>query len=395
MNIAWFANTDFQEGNAASSRIRYLSQGLKQNGNLINLFILRPIGFSSTGINRKNKGFFNGIYFNYLNGSATRSHSFFTRSFQYLISLVRSVAVLITHRKRFDIIFIYQPRFLFFGHLYILSKILKIPLILEITELEDSKPTHSFWQKIIKLTDKIDLHLLKHFCFHLVVISDHLKLHFSSYFPSEKITKIPILIDRNRFSKPVKRAPSYSIGYLGSFASKDGVTGIILSFKEALKTLPQLKLKLIGYNPYEKYFSDKIKENQLEGYVELSGQISYEDVNEWLTSCDLLILNRTNHPYSHYGFPTKLGEYLATGIPTICTRVGDIETYLEHSKHSYLIEPDDTSQLTNAIITRYQNYEAFNMMGMRGREIALSKFDYQHYIPVLQKIFESAVHSKK
>ena len=106
-------------------------------------------------------------------------------------------------------------------------------------------------------------------------------------------------------------------------------------------------------------------------------------------------MNRTNHDYSHFGFPTKLGEYLATGIPTICTRVGDIETYLNHNENSFLIEPDNTKQLTEAIINRYENYESFNSIGQKGRQVALSDFDYNIYIPVLQSVFEEAVKSKK
>ena len=69
MRIAWFANIDFQEGNAANSRIRALAKGLKKNGNQVFLFFLTPTIFNSNKINKKNKGFFDGLYFNYLSGS--------------------------------------------------------------------------------------------------------------------------------------------------------------------------------------------------------------------------------------------------------------------------------------------------------------------------------------
>ncbi len=395
MRIAWFSNIDFQEGNAANSRLRAMAGGLKENGNQVFLFFLSSTIFNSNKINKKNKGFFNGIYFNYLSGSVLRNHYFIFRFLSYTKAVFCSSLLLIKKRKHFDVIFIYSPRLLFFGHIYLLSKLLKIPLILEKTELEKSVPTNNITQRIIKFTDGLDAYIFKYVCSHLIVISENLKNYYSQFLPVSKITLIPIIVDFNRFREVSENPKSFTMGYLGSFGSKDGVYGIINGFKNAIEYVPNLKLKLIGFNPHKKETNQELRNNSLNGQVEKSGQITYEQVPQWLYKCDLLIMNRTNHRYSHFGSPTKLGEYLATGIPTICTRVGDIENYLEHTIHSYLIEPDNADELKNAIIKRYQNYDSFNLMGQAGKQLAHSRFDYRKYIPVLQSVFEEAIKSKK
>lgn len=298
-------------------------------------------------------------------------------------------------RKHFDVIFLYSPRLLFFGHIYILAKLLRIPLILEKTELDESVPTKNILPKIISYADRLDAYIFKYVCSHLIVISEKLKDYYSQYLPASKITLIPIIVDFNRFKEVSNNSKSYTVGYLGSFGSKDGVYGIIKSFKNAIEYVPDLKLKLIGFNPHKREINLELRKNKLNGQVEKSGQITYEQVPQWLYKCDLLVMNRTNHSYSHFGFPTKLGEYLATGIPTICTRVGDIENYLEHNVNSYLIEPDNTEELKNAIINRYKNYDTFNSIGQKGRQVAQAQFDYRRYIPILQSVFEDAVKSKK
>ncbi len=202
-------------------------------------------------------------------------------------------------------------------------------------------------------------------------------------------------MDLKRFSAPTKSIdPTYTVGYLGSFGEKDGVNGIIHSFKEATKKMPELKLKLIGYNSHNKETKLELKKNKLNGQVERSGQITYEKVPTWLAKCDVLVMNRTNHEYSHYGFPTKLGEYLATGIPTICTKVSDIEKYLVHTKDSYLIDADNAEQLTQAILKRYEHYTDFNTMGQHGKQVAKSMFDYHKYIPVLQSVFDDTLRTR-
>ncbi|MFM9945933.1 MAG: glycosyltransferase family 4 protein [Bacteroidia bacterium] len=398
MRIAWFSNIDFQEGNAANSRIRALANGLKANGNHVFLFFLSPTVFNDNGLNKKTKGFFDGIYFNYLSGKIIRSHYLLIRIFTYLKSIFSSSWLLIKKRNHFDIIFIYSPRLLFFGHIYILAKILKIPLILEKTELDHLIiENKSLVSKFAGFTDRLDVYFLKHVCTHLIVISEKLKNYYSQFLPPSKISLVPIIVDLKRFESVNGNGifPSYTLGYLGSFGAKDGVNGIIEGFKNAIKEVPNLKLKLIGFNPHKKETNLELKRNQLNGQVEKSGQITYDQVPHWLAKCDLLIMNRTNHEFSHYGFPTKLGEYLATGIPTICTRVGDIENYLEHNNSTYIIEPDNSKQLTDAIIERYKNYDTFNAIGQKGKQIAQSHFDYQKYIPVLQSVFEEAILSKK
>ncbi len=395
MRIAWFSNIDFQEGNAANSRLRALANGLKENGNQVFLFFLSSTIFNYNKINKKNKGFFDGIYFNYLSGSVLRSPYLIIRFLAYTKAVFCSSILLVKKRKHFDVIFLYSPRLLFFGHIYILAKLLRIPLILEKTELDESVPTKNILPKIISYADRLDAYIFKYVCSHLIVISEKLKDYYSQYLPASKITLIPIIVDFNRFKEVSNNSKSYTVGYLGSFGSKDGVYGIIKSFKNAIEYVPDLKLKLIGFNPHKREINLELRKNKLNGQVEKSGQITYEQVPQWLYKCDLLVMNRTNHSYSHFGFPTKLGEYLATGIPTICTRVGDIENYLEHNVNSYLIEPDNTEELKNAIINRYKNYDTFNSIGQKGRQVAQAQFDYRRYIPILQSVFEDAVKSKK
>lgn len=391
MRIAWFANVDFQEGNAANSRIRAFANGLKNQRNQVFLFFLSSTNFNSNRINKKNKGFFDGIYFNYLSGTVNRSRYRFLRIINYLNAVISSIILLIKKRKHFDVVYIYQPRFMFFGHIFLLTKLLKIPLVVEITELDEKTKTNTIISYLEAKSNIFNAYLYKYFCKNIVVISEKLKSHLSKFYPESKIILIPIIVDFKRFEKVNGfENKKFSVGYLGSFSAKDGVNQIIESYKKASEKVDGLKLKLIGFNPNKRETNKLLKSYKLNGEVEKTGQITYEKVPQWLAKCDLLIMNRTNHPFSHYGLPTKLGEYLATGIPTICTKVGDIEKYLTHAENSYLIEPDSPSQLSDAIVKRYENYDMFNKIGLMGKLTAKEQFDYQKHVLVLQKVLENA-----
>ena len=392
MKIAWFANIDFQEGNAANSRIRAFAHGLKKNDHQVFLFLLSSTHFNSGGTNKKNKGFFNGIYFNYLSSSVLRPNSFIGRTFLYQKALFNACLLLFKKRNYFDVVLLYNPRLVFFAPIYLFSKILRIPVVIEKTELEASFKSSNPLHKILQFTDKLDARFYKYFCKQLIVISDKLFDHYKVYLPQTIITKIPAVVDLQRFEDSGKNKNKlFTVGYLGSFAPKDNINGILKAFQKSLNNIPNLKLSLIGYDPNSQITSKSINSLKLGPYVNQTGLIKYDEVANKLYECDLLLLNRSGDSYSHYGFPTKLTEYLATGIPVICSNVGNISTYLEHNISAYFVEPDNYEELGTAIIERYTRYEEFNNLGENGKKMAETYFDHNLFVPVLESILMKAL----
>ena len=395
MKIAWFANIDFQEGNAANARIRAFAHGLKKSNHAVFVFILSSTQFNAGGTNKKYKGFFHGIYFNYLSGSTLWPVSSLSRIINYQKAMFNACLLLVKKRKYFNSVLLYNPRFIFFFPIYVTCKVLQLPVIIEKTELEESIQTDKLVHKLIRFTDSFDKFLFKHFCTHLIVISYRLSQFYAKYYPQDKITVIPAIVDTSRFATNTPKNNKYTIGYLGSFAQKDNVKGIIHSFSLAVKEMPQLKLKLIGFNNQKKTIDQLIHRLGLDDSVEQSGLIGYENVTDWLQKCDLLISYRNSEAYSTFGFPTKLVEYLATGIPVICSNIGDINHYLQHNINAYLVEPEDDSSLKNAIIDRYKHYQHFNTIGSNGRLIAETFFDYKLYMDKLNHLVISSVNGVK
>ena len=57
---------------------------------------------------------------------------------------------------------------------------------------------------------------------------------------------------------------------------------------------------------------------------------------KYLCNAKLLALARPDSIQAQGGFPTKLGEYLATGRPVVVTKVGEIPDYLEDGVNAFL-----------------------------------------------------------
>ena len=78
---------------------------------------------------------------------------------------------------------------------------------------------------------------------------------------------------------------------------------------------------------------------------------------------------------NHKGFPTKLGEYLATGNPVVVTKVGEITDYLDNGC-AYLAEPDSVQSFSDKLIEALTN-ENSNIVGNKGRDIAIKYFSHK------------------
>lgn len=370
--------------------MRAYASGLKKENVLFYLFILGSSDFNSNHINTKISGYSNGIWFRYLGNSLQRPNQLIIRNFRKIFASLHACWVLMIKGKKFDAIHIYHPSKIAYFPIYLYAKIARIPLVVEITELEHSRVPSNWKESVVQFFSKFHDFVVPYFATHLIVISNKLLEYYEKRVGKNKVTLIPIVVDLHRFGHIHMNGHNHRrIGYLGSFGRKDGVEGIIKAFAEANRENQGLKLRLIGYNPRKKHFDRVLKESGLNGEVEHTGQVKYDEIPHLLSDCDLLVVNRTNEPYSHFGFPTKLGEYLATGIPTISSRVGDVESYLTNLENSILIDPDNITDLRQAILHRYQGNFDYHTLGEKGRETCTAHFDYKKHTSRLAEIYRS------
>ncbi len=80
------------------------------------------------------------------------------------------------------------------------------------------------------------------------------------------------------------------------------------------------------------------------------------------------------------GFPTKLGEYLATGKPVVTTAAGEIPMYLENRVNCLLATPGNVEEIASQLAFVYQSPSVATEIGKRGQAIAASKFSASAYV---------------
>jgi glycosyltransferase involved in cell wall biosynthesis len=359
LNVAVFFIGDFPEGGATVSRIKGYLQPLK-NKHRFTINILWQDSFSQTKINDKTEGNWEGIPFKFHNHNICRPQSMFFKLVDSFKAFLNSSIYILKNRKEINIIYFYNPEFIYGWNILLLSKLFKIPLVIEQTELQSSIYNQVGVKKnIFYFFKKTSEKYIHHFCDAAIVISDKLFSHYQNQFPNNNIYKIPALVDLERFKPISEKIDSYKIGYIGSFGIKDGIPDLLRAFAKVKLKLPQLKLRLIGNYDEHLNILKIIEELEIKDSVELTGRVYFNEVPELLSACDLLICNRINSEYANYGFPSKLAEYMALCIPVIATDVSDISKYIS-DEYLKLIPAENVDLLINEIINRYTFYELYN-----------------------------------
>ena len=197
------------------------------------------------------------------------------------------------------------------------------------------------------------------------------------------IEVIPMTVQPERFENILEESPfqkpyfAYA-GYLGD--DKDGVNILLKAFSIVAKEYKNVLLVLIGYSNNQVHHDNLIqlaKENNIVNKVIFTGRIHRDEIPLYFCNATGLVLSRPDNLQAKGGFPTKLGEYLATGKPVVVTKVGEIPHYLKDNYNAFLAEPDSIESFASKMIELLSNPDKAKQIGQRGKWLSEEVFNYK------------------
>jgi glycosyltransferase involved in cell wall biosynthesis len=205
--------------------------------------------------------------------------------------------------------------------------------------------------------------------------------HFSQ-FPGQKpqMLHLPMTVDLERFTGQLECLEGFSKPYIAFVGvmndAKDGVSCLIKSFNKIIDKYPKHKVYLVGGWNYDTPTHLKlIKEYGLEDRVFWMKEYPRDQIPNIICNADLLALPRPDSKQAKGGFPTKLGEYLATGNPVCATTVGEIPDYLVDNESVFFAEPGSVESFAHAMDRALSDPENAKRVGMNGRKVAEKAFN--------------------
>lgn len=397
LNLIVFTNEPVPIGLAATNRIFSYSKGLVEIGHEVTVCSTKP-GFNDTF--NKLAGEFEGVNYlilsnaNHWNYSILKKLFFFLQGhFLFIPFLFRSkrlknnTVVLLVSNKVSTIVFLRVFTWLF-----------RIPLLQEKSEF----PFHYFSKNwIVRVVfSRIYSYTIYRLFDGIIVISSTLKSFFSNKVrKSIPIIVLPLTIDTHRFvnANVSNNYPLRFIGYCGYMGgNKDGISDLLKAFSIVSKKFNEVKLVLVGTAEIAEMETFKLytRQQNISDAVIFAGSFDRNEIPGFLKSAELLVLARPDNLQASGGFPTKLGEYLASGRPVVVTKVGEIPSYLNHEYDSLLCEPGNIQDISNCIMRILEHPSDFISMGASGQKLAIEKFDYLQKAYDFEKFLLSTIYAE-
>lgn len=156
---------------------------------------------------------------------------------------------------------------------------------------------------------------------------------------------------------------------------------VLLALDKIRRTENKLKIRYIihGDGSGRRRLENLVRELGLQGIVEFRPAVENRDVlKDLYTQADVFIMpsrfGRWEGKWRGEGFGIVYLEAAACGLPSIAYGCGGATDVIEHEVNGLLVKPDNIDELAGAIVKMAKNREAVIKMGLKAREIVLSKF---------------------
>lgn len=144
---------------------------------------------------------------------------------------------------------------------------------------------------------------------------------------------IPTCVDLDLFTpRPERRQDAFVLGYVGSVGTWYCFDDVLDCFQILRERQPDARLRILNQGDHD-YIADRLSEKGIDRTAVTTRAVDHEGVPVEMNQMDVGIFFY-RPTFSKKGTsPTKMGEFLACGIPCLCnTGVGDVKTILEGNR---------------------------------------------------------------
>lgn len=382
LHIAFTSAFHYPDGGAAAARHLAMAAGLIAQGHAVTVFLLSqrqvPKGLHPAGIHWRSVAIPADAKsrLGWRVGALRRLHTELTGG---------------TPASGFDAIIAVDRDPVLLAGISVLARRSGVPAIHELTEYPDMMfPAGPLGQASLLIYTRILLRRLDG----LLVISSALE-GYARGRSRAPLRRLGPVVDTSLIvpGKRIEIGNEIRIGYAGSLSQpKDGVLDLVHAAGLAARKLEgriRVSVCFIGPDAGAARLIESASQVYGENlHVRIHGRVPHAHVQPLLEDCHLLALPRPASRQAEGGFPTKLGEYLATGRPVVTTAVGDIPLYVNQDE-CFLIEPSDREALADVITSCAADYSRARSIGDAGRRASELRMSSQRQVTHIVELIDT------
>lgn len=346
------------------------------------VFILSKISTvmnnKSSNINYLKEGQKNGINYRFVGGEVFKPKNFIVRQKSLLRGLRNEYKFYKKNKHRKITILLSITWFHLIIYYYIISKILKLQIVMSIMEWHVVQEDRSGLQKVNDyLFDNWAPKLFKK----AIPISNYIDDKLKERNTKLKTYILPVLTDIDEFKNVnVKISDKYFL-YCGHAGYIDVIYFVINSFKRFHDKNENIKMHLVinGSKTQLEKLSTYIDLKGLTNYIRILTKIPYRDlIIQYKNTLALLIpLRETEQDRAR--FPQKIAEYVSTCRPIITNEWGEVKFYFKNRVNAYICNRCDEIEFCETMMEIVNDPNKSDEIGKNAFLFAEEYFNYSNH----------------
>jgi glycosyltransferase involved in cell wall biosynthesis len=179
----------------------------------------------------------------------------------------------------------------------------------------------------------------------------------------------------------------FNILYVGGVDPTRGIDILIHSAKYAIKTIPGLRIIIVGEGKILPEMKSLVSSLELENTVIFEGWKPQDEVGSYISVSDVCVIPHRKSPQTDNSSPNKLYQYLYFKKPVVSSDCYSVEKLILSEKCGLIYRDNSPEELAERINFMYENPGIRIEMGHNGNQAVMEKYNWESTVTPLLSIY--------
>lgn len=406
MNIAYYSQYFSPEIGAPSARIYDLAKQWLESGHsvqVVTCFPNHPVGRIYPGYTLRQYMCENidGIEVHRHRTYITPNAGFLKKSLGHISYLPSALLLSNKHLHHPQIVIGTSPTFFAAIAAALAGMQFKVPFIMEVRDLWPALVVELGVlrnQRIINWLERLEMALYSQATKVVTVTEAFRRNLIQRSIPAEKVHTIPNGADTD-FWKPYNNSAElrqelgleecFVVLYIGAHGISHAL-GRILDAADRLKNQANIRFVFVGEGAEKANLIRKAETLRLKNIL-FHDSVDKDGVRKFYSLANVCLVPLRNIPLFDAFIPSKMFEIMAMGRPIIGSVRGEAANILNLSGSAIVVEPEDSSEIAEAILYLHQHREEAQEMGKQGRDFVVAHYSRRSQASTYLEVMREAV----
>ena len=171
--------------------------------------------------------------------------------------------------------------------------------------------------------------------------------------------------------------------YVGNLTYPKRVDTILRAMKIVTENVDDACLMIVGDGDKRLELENLVYDLGINDKVIFKGAVPHEKISDFMHKSHIFV-----HCSENEGLPVAIMEAMASGLPVAGSRTGGVPELIMENETGYIIDYNDYKGYAEKLVKLVLNHDLRNKMGIKGRELAVSKFSRKIIINKNIEVYE-------